>query len=275
MILLDGKKIKEKVREELREKFSKLKNKRKLIIIQVGDRSESSLYIKNKIKFGESIGVSTDLIKLPLEIDEESLIFLTNNLNDEESIGGIIVQLPLPEHINKQNVLDSIAIEKDIDGLSTNNQSLLYSGKKATPPATARAVIKILTEYGIDVSGKKVAVLGRSNLVGKPTAYLLEKMGADVSVCHRETPNVKEITKNADIIVSATGNPEMINSEYVKDGAVIVDVGIIVLGDGKYVGDVNFNDVKDKVSAISPVPGGVGAVTVSMIFENFYDLNSN
>jgi methylenetetrahydrofolate dehydrogenase (NADP+)/methenyltetrahydrofolate cyclohydrolase len=275
MIILDGKKIKEKVRADLKSRFlllpQELKNK-KLVILQVGDKKESTIYINNKIKFGESIGIKTELIKFPENISENIIVSRIGELNSDQDVGGIIVQLPLSAHLNKDVLLDSINLSKDVDGLSSANREALYSGEKAVLPATARAVHKIFTEYEIDLNNKKVAVLGRSNLVGKPTAFILDKCGGVVTVCHRGTNNIKEITKSSDIIVSATGNPRMINKDWISAGSVLVDVGITTDLEGKLSGDVDFNSVKDIVSAISPVPGGVGAVTVSMIFENFIDL---
>lgn len=273
MILIDGKKIRKIIKEDLIKRISLLSYKPTLLIIQVGDRPESTLYINNKIKFGASLGIDIKYDKLDESIKEEDLLDVIYKANSNDSIKGIIIQLPLPKHLNKDRILNSLDISKDVDGLSETNQILFYSdSEKAVIPATARGVLRMIDEYNFNLKGMNVAIMGRSNLVGKPIAYLLSKRGAKVSVCHRGTIDIPSVTSKSDLLIVATGVPNLVKENYVKDGQIIIDVGITSVGDGKYVGDVDFENVKDKVSMISPVPGGVGAVTVVEIFENFLDL---
>jgi methylenetetrahydrofolate dehydrogenase (NADP+)/methenyltetrahydrofolate cyclohydrolase len=276
--ILLGTVVRDKIKIELKEKVSKLSFKPILCIIQVGDREDSTIYINQKKKFGEEIGVDVSIKKFSSDISELDLKAEIETLNKDSSVGGIIVQLPLPVHISK-NVIENIDQNKDVDGLTLRNQENLYQGKNgAILPATARAVINILDFYKISISGKKIAVLGRSELVGKPTAFVLQIRGGLVSVIHSQTENPKEITKNADIIVVAIGKPNMIDGSFLGDNKpVIIDVGIhrVQIADSietKIVGDVDFSSVENLVSFITPVPKGVGPVTVCSLFQNLLDV---
>lgn len=277
MIILDGKSVKEKIRKELKEKFAVLSFKPTLEIIQVGDRSESNSYISAKTNFGKSIGVDVIHKKFHEGVSQSELIDEVEKINKNKNIQAVIIQLPLPQNFDKQKVIDFIDPKKDVDGLTSINYSnFLSNSSKFIVPATARGILELLNEYKIDLKNKKAVVIGRSNLVGRPVAVLLERVGAKVTVCHRGTLDLKSETIKADILISATGQPGLITKEHVKVGSVIVDVGINVvdLSDGtkKYTGDVCFGEVSKIVSAISPVPGGVGPMTVTALFENFYDI---
>lgn len=266
--ILYGKPVREELKEALKNKVSSLSKVPVLAIVQVGDRDDSNVYIKNKQKFGEEIGVKVILKKYGDDISEVDLINEIRTINKDDSVDGIIVQLPLPGGFNSEKIIDSIDISKDADGLRQNKD---IDSENIITPATARAVMMLMDFYDIDVSNKKVAVLGRSRLAGGPIAKELAKRGATVEVCHRETMYIKKVCKNADIIISATGNPKMIDRDFVKNGQIIIDVGINKL-DGKLVGDVYFEEVSDLVEAITPVPGGVGPLTVACLFMNLIDL---
>lgn len=266
--ILYGKPVREELKETLKNKVSSLSKVPVLTIVQVGNRDDSNVYIKNKQKFGEEIGVKVILKKYGDNISEMDLINEIRTINKDDSVDGIIVQLPLPGGFNSEKIIDSIDISKDADGLRQNKD---IDSENIITPATARAVMLLMDFYDIDVSNKKVAVLGRSRLAGGPIAKELAKRGATVEVCHRETMDIKKVCKNADIIISATGNPKMIDRDFVKNGQIIIDVGINKL-DGKLVGDVYFEEVSDLVEAITPVPGGVGPLTVACLFMNLIDL---
>jgi methylenetetrahydrofolate dehydrogenase (NADP+)/methenyltetrahydrofolate cyclohydrolase len=277
MLLLDGKKARDYYREKMKERLGKLGFSPCLAIIQIGKNAESSIYIEQKKKFAASLGIQVKHIELG-ELDTESAILKNiNELNKLNAIHGIIVQLPIPAHLNKLTVINAIDPSKDVDGLTDTNQKLLEDKKPKFIPATAKGVLLLLNYYSINVHGKKVAVFGRSRLVGHPVAKLLEIEGAQVSVCHSKTINAQKISKESDIVIVAIGKPKLINSQYVKNGAVVIDVGInSVKGTvfeeeipgRKVIGDVDYNDVKALVSAISPVPGGVGPMTVLSLFDN-------
>lgn len=272
-MILDGKKVRDDIARVLQAKIEALASRPSLAIIQVGNREESTAYIGRKRAFAESIGVEVRHIGLQESVSEEELISSIHKLNSEQSIHGIILQLPIPASFSKQKLLDEVVLEKDVDGLATGSRFV---------PATARGIAELLEFYDIQISGKKVAVLGRSTLVGAPTAKLLKAKGAKVTVCHSQTPNTKEITRASDIIIVAIGKPKFIGRDYFRDDKtqVVIDVGITAVINGgierledeiperKLVGDVDFEAVKDIVVAISPVPGGVGPMTVAALFEN-------
>lgn len=263
MNILDGKKVRDELVISLKERLSGCD--KTLAIILVGDREDSKTYVKHKIIMAEKIGIQTKMILCSDVVPEEKLISTIDSLNKDNDIGGIIVQLPLPDTLDKQKVLDSIYINKDVDALSTAAWNKINRGDNCIYPATATGIITLLDKYNIDVKGKKVSVIGRSNLVGKPVAMLLNKRGANVTVCHTQTEDVPEITKKSDIIISAAGVPNLITKDYVSRGQIIIDVGI----NKGLVGDVDFNEVSKVVEYITPVPGGVGPMTVISIFENF------
>lgn len=280
-LLLDGRALRDARIIRLREAVAKSGTRPTLAILQVGDLEESRAYIDQKKKFAEKIGAIMLHKKFPEDIGEHALVDSVNELNRDASVNGVIVQLPIPEKLSKQKIIDAIAISKDVDGLTSTNKKLFMAGdKRATVPATARGVLSLLKGYGIAVSGKKVTVIGRSQLVGAPIAVLLASEGADVTVCHRETEGVPEKSRSADILVVAIGVPRFITKEYVSPGQTVVDVGInLVTGEKledeipkrQLVGDVDFESVKSVVSGISPVPGGVGPMTVLSLFENLLD----
>ncbi len=275
MNILSGLEVREFIKEKLKKVLLQIPFKPKLSIVLVSNREDSVLYVKNKQKFGQEIGVEVEVIKLDENISENDLISEIQKLNEDSGVNGIVVQLPLPDGINKEKVLNAVSVLKDVDGLTKENQEMLYWSKKAILPATARAVLSILDFYKIEVKDKKVVVFGKSSLVGKPTAFCLSKMGAEVFVIDSKTENPKSISQNADIIVVAIGKPFYIDKSFIgKNNPVVIDVGINKTEFG-LCGDVFFDDVKDFVSFITPVPKGVGPVTVVSLFQNLLDLCYN
>lgn len=270
-MLLDGKKVSSEKTEALKTKVSAFPFKPVLGIIRVGDREDSRVYIERKVEYGKNIGVDTQVVHLSEDVSEEDLIKEIKNLNNDVNIHGIIVQLPLPENINTNAVISSIDPKKDVDGLTPKNIHKLVNNEKGIVPATPRGIISLLKYYNIEIEGKKVVVVGRSLLVGKSSALLMLNHDATVTVCHSKTKDLQEKTKDADILIVAVGKANFINKDYVKEGQVVIDVGISPL-DESISGDVNFNEVKDIVGAISPVPGGVGPMTVVSLFENLLDV---
>lgn len=241
-----------------------------LHVVQVGNDEASNTYIKNKKKSCEEIGIDFHLHKLAESVNEKEVVSLVKSLNLDPKVHGILVQLPLPNHIDEEKVISYIKQEKDVDGFTKENAGMLLNGDPWMAPCTAQGIINILKYYDIDIAGKECVVVGRSNIVGKPVAMLLLQNDATVTICHSKTKNLKDVCKRADILVCAIGKPKFFNREYVKNGAVVVDVGIHRMDNGKLCGDVDFDDVKDIVSAITPVPGGVGAMTVSELMFNCY-----
>ncbi len=274
-IILDGRKTREAIIPILTEKVRKLSRVPTLAIIQVGDRPDSTSFIKAKKAFAVQIGVNEKHIHLSETILQVDLIKKIKECNGDDSIQGIILQLPLPEHLDKKVCIESIDPCKDADGITS--YSLEQWNKNATNsiviPATARGIRELLAHYNIALKDKKVTVVGRSELVGTPIAIMCEKEGAIVTVCDSKTKDLVSSTKDADIIIVAVGKPKLISSEHVKMGAVVIDVGITKDLEGVIVGDVDFDTVKDVASAISPVPGGVGPMTVCALFENLVDLS--
>lgn len=271
MQLLNGKVIADKVKDDLQDIVTKMKNEGKtfkLCVIQVGEDAASSVYVKNKMKSCEYIGIDSETIKLPENVSQEEVIDIINDLNLDNLVNGILVQLPLPKHLDEQFILSSIDPMKDVDGFHPNNVGNLFLGNDTLVSCTPQGIMGIIHYYGIDIAGKECVVVGRSNIVGKPMAMLLLEANGTVTVCHSKTENLKEVCKRADILVCAIGKPKFFNEEYVKNGAVVIDVGIHRMDNGKLCGDVDFDAVKDTVSAITPVPNGVGAMTVAMLMDN-------
>lgn len=266
MNILDGKKVRDEMVDSLKERLKDCD--KMLVIILVGDREDSKRYVKHKVILAEKIGVKTKMILCSDMVPEDKLISTIQSLNNDESVGGIILQIPLPNHIDKQKVLDNISVEKDVDALSSASWEKINNNEDCIYPATATGIVELLDKYDIEINGKNVAVIGRSNLVGKPVAILLKRRGANVTVCHTKTENIPEITKKSDIIISATGVAGLVTKDYVSEGQVIVDVGI----NAGLVGDVDFDEVGKIVEYITPVPGGVGPMTVISIFQNFAQL---
>ena len=271
MQLIDGKALAQKIREELKEQVDSLKVKGiypKLAVVLVGDNPASKVYVKNKSKACEKTGIEFEEVILPKETSEEALRDIVESLNNREDINGILVQSPLPRQINENTIFSLINPEKDVDGFNPVNVGKLCIGEDAFVSCTPFGVIKMLEAYDIETEGKKATILGRSNIVGKPMIQCMLKKNATVTVCHSKTQNIGEILRDSDIIISAIGKPKFVKEEMVKDGAVVIDVGINRLDDGSIVGDVDFENVSKKVSYITPVPGGVGPMTIAMLLSN-------
>lgn len=269
--IIDGKKISQEIKDELREKVAALKAQGTtftLAVIQVGNDPASSVYVGNKKKACAYIGIESLSYELPRETTEEELLKLVRELNENSAVGGILVQLPLPDHIDEDKVLLAIAPEKDVDGFHPANVGNLSIGRPGFVSCTPAGVIQLLKRSGIEIEGKECVVLGRSNIVGKPMAMLLLRENGTVTVCHSRTKNLKEITKRADILVVAIGKPKFVDESYVKEGAVVIDVGIHRNENNKLCGDVDFDSVAPHTSAITPVPGGVGPMTIAMLMNN-------
>ncbi len=280
-LLLDGKKVRDEIAAKLREHISTCSTKPKLVVIQVGENEESATYIRQKKLFGESIGALVEHVQLPPHATEQDLFATIEALNVDASVHGIIVQMPIPESMDKSAVVDAIAPEKDVDGLGRDNIKALWENRKdGFVPATTKGVMALLEYYNIPVAGKHVVVVGRSSLVGKPTAQALLNADATVTIAHRKTQNFSEVTKMADILIVAAGKPHFIQQDDVREGQVVIDVGITAVTGEKLdeevaektiAGDVHFDVVKDIVAAISPVPGGVGPMTVASLFQNLLE----
>lgn len=239
-----------------------------LAVVIVGDDPASRVYVNSKKKACEELGILSEEYALPESTTEEELIKLVNELNEKTSISGILVQLPLPKHINEEAVINAIAPNKDVDAFHPVNVGKIMVGNYDFLPCTPAGVMELIAESGIDVSGKECVVVGRSNIVGKPQAMLLLHKNGTVTICHSKTKNLKEKTKNADILVAAVGIPKMITGDMIKEGAVVIDVGINRLENKKLVGDVDFESAEKVAGAITPVPGGVGPMTIAMLMKN-------
>lgn len=268
MKLLNGKELAEKVKEEMKSEVEAMTEKPCLVVIQVGDNAASSTYVKNKKKACEYCGIKSVVYNLSNDISEEDLLKFVEVMNGNKYVHGILVQLPLPEHIDESKVIQTIVPEKDVDGFHELNVGKLTIGEETFVPCTAKGIIELLIENNIKIEGQNCVVVGRSNIVGKPTAIELLHHNGTVTICHSKTKGLKQICKEADILVCAIGKPKFFNREYISPNTVVVDVGIHRQEDGKLCGDVDFEDVKDIVSAITPVPGGVGQMTIAMLMQN-------
>ena len=269
--IINGKEISTQIKDELKQKVSDLKEKcicLCLAVIQVGNDPASSVYVGNKKKACEYIGIESLSYELPENVTQKELISLIESLNERKDVNGILVQLPLPEHIDEDAVIRAIAPEKDVDGFHPQSVGALCIGQKGFVSCTPAGIIQLLKRSGIEITGKECVVIGRSNIVGKPMALLLLRENGTVTVAHSRTKNLKEVTKKADILVVAVGKPKMITKEYVKEGAVVIDVGIHRNENNKLCGDVDYDDVAPVCSAITPVPGGVGPMTIAMLMQN-------
>ncbi|MBU5332524.1 bifunctional methylenetetrahydrofolate dehydrogenase/methenyltetrahydrofolate cyclohydrolase FolD [Anaerocolumna aminovalerica] len=272
--IIDGKKISNEIKEELKDKVSSLKKdgvEITLAVIQVGNDPASSVYVGNKKKACEYIGIKSLSYELPEETKEEELLKLVEELNKDKKVNGILVQLPLPKHIHEDKIIETISPLKDVDGFHPQSVGRLSIGQKGFVSCTPAGIIQLLKRSGISIEGKECVVIGRSNIVGKPMSMLLLKENGTVTVCHSKTKNLKEVAKRGDILIAAIGKPKFINKEYIKEGAVVIDVGIHRDENNKLCGDVDFDDVVDHVSAITPVPGGVGPMTIAMLMHNCVD----
>ena len=269
--IIDGKKISTEIKDELREKAAEMKLQGKeacLAVILVGNDPASTVYVGNKKKACEYIGIRSLSYELPEETSETELLDLIARLNADTSVNGVLVQLPLPRHIDEDKVISAIAPEKDVDGFHPTSVGNLCIGRKGFVSCTPAGIIQLLKRSGVAMEGKECVIIGRSNIVGKPMSLLMLRENATVTVCHSRTKDLKEITKRADILIVAIGKPKFITADYVKEGAVVIDVGIHRGEDGKLCGDVKFDEVCEHTSMITPVPGGVGPMTIAMLMNN-------
>lgn len=268
--IIDGKALAAKVRESLAEAVSRSEVKPRLAVILVGDDEASMVYDRNKQKAAASVGMDCEIFHLPAETTQDELLALVDKFNADKTVNGILVQLPLPQHIDKSAVLARISPEKDVDGFSPYNSGLLSSGAPVELiAATPKAVVSLLQSTGLELRGKHAVIIGRSSIVGRPLISLLLNQDCTVSVVHSKTENIREITRQADFLIAACGCAGLVKKDWVKKGAVVIDVGIN-RQDGKLCGDVDFEDVRNTVSFITPVPGGVGPMTVAMLLDNTY-----
>ena len=269
--IIDGKRISQEIKDELKENVTVLKEQGTevaLAVIQVGNDAASSVYVRNKKKACEYIGIRSLSYELPEETTEQELLDLIEKLNEDASVNGILVQLPVPEHINPDKIIQAISPKKDVDGFHPQNVGKLVIGEKGFVSCTPAGVIELLKRSDIAIEGKHCVIVGRSNIVGKPMALLMLRENATVTIAHSKTKDLKEICKSADILIVAVGKPCFITADYVKEGAVVIDVGIHRDENNKLCGDVKYDEVAPKASAITPVPGGVGPMTIAMLMNN-------
>ena len=270
-VIIDGKKISQEIKDELKEKVTALSaegKKAALAVIQVGNDPASCVYVNNKKKACAYIGIESISYELPEETTESELLELVEKLNEDDSVHGILVQLPVPKHIDGDKIIQKISQKKDVDGFHPQNVGNLVIGEKGFVSCTPAGIIELLKRSDIEITGKNCVVIGRSNIVGKPMALLMLRENATVTIAHSKTQNLKEICKQADILIVAIGKPQFITSEYVKEGAVVIDVGIHRDENNKLCGDVAYAEVEQVASAITPVPGGVGPMTIAMLMHN-------
>lgn len=269
---IDGKVISTQRKEQLKLKIDQLKkeNKRipKLTVILVGDNQASQVYVRNKERGCQYVGMLSEIIRLDASIQEEELIQVIDQLNKDDTVDGILVQLPLPSHIHEDKILDLIDPTKDVDGFHPSNVAKLLLGQDGLVPCTPQGMMVLLDEIGYDLTGKEVVVVGRSNIVGKPVSLLCLQRNATVTIAHSRTKDLQKVCQRADVLIAAIGKAKFFTKEYVKDGAVVLDVGINRDENNKLCGDVDYDDVKDIASYITPVPGGVGPMTIAMLLEN-------
>ena len=269
--IIDGKSIAEEIRTSIKERVSKMKETMNinpsLTVILVGDNPASQVYVRNKERACIEVGIDSNIIRMSEKTSEQELLDTILKLNEDRSVHGILVQLPLPEQINEDKIIAAIDPNKDVDGFHPINRGKLFAGEKSLEPCTPMGIIRLLDHIGYEIEGKNAVIIGRSNIVGKPVALMLLKRNATVTIVHTRTKDIKSITQTADILVVAVGRAKIVDSSYIKEGAVVIDVGINRL-DGKLCGDVDFDDVKDKAGYITPVPRGVGPMTIAMLLEN-------
>lgn len=269
--IIDGKRISQEIKDELKEKVAALKERGiegALAVIQVGADPASSVYVRNKKRACEYIGIRSESYELPEETSEEELLALIQKLNEDSKINGILCQLPVPAHMDENKIIRAIAPGKDVDGFHVQSVGALVIGQPGFVSCTPAGVIQLLKRSGIDIAGKRCVVVGRSNIVGKPMALLMLRENATVTVCHSKTADLKAVCKEADILIVAIGKPKFITAEYVKEGAAVIDVGIHRQEDGKLCGDVDYEQVFPVAGMVTPVPGGVGPMTIAMLMNN-------
>lgn len=272
--VIDGKVISKQIKDELKERVAEYRKQGieiALAVIQVGNDAASTVYVGNKKKACEYIGIKSVAYELPEETTEEELLQIIHTLNQDDSIYGILVQLPVPKHINENHIIQAIDPKKDVDGFHPQSVGALSIGQPGFVSCTPAGVIQLLKRSNIEIEGKECVIIGRSNIVGKPMAMLLLRENGTVTICHSRTKDLKEITRRADILVVAIGKPKMIDASYVKEGAVVIDVGIHRDANNKLCGDVDYESVEPVASAITPVPGGVGPMTIAMLMHNCVD----
>ena len=271
-IIIDGKKIAQDVRNETKEEVLRLKAKTGIVpglaVILVGEDPASKIYVRMKENACKEAGFLSREQKLPAETDEKRLLEIIDELNHDDEIHGILVQLPLPEHINTDSIIEAVDPKKDVDGFHPYNIGCLFSGNSFHMACTPMGIIELLDRYNIGIEGKEAVIVGRSNIVGKPLALMLLARHATITMCHTRTKNLSEVTRRAEVLIAAAGKAEMITGDMVRDGVVVIDVGINRLESGKLVGDVIFSEVSEKASYITPVPGGVGPMTIAMLLKN-------
>ena len=269
--IIDGKKISQEIKDELKERVAALKEKGvevTLVVIQVGSNPASTVYVGNKKKACAYVGIKSLAYELPEETTEAELLELVEKLNKDDSVNGILVQLPLPKHIDEDKVIKTISPEKDVDGFHPESVGKLSIGQKGFVSCTPAGIIQLLKRSDIEIDGKECVIIGRSNIVGKPMAMLLLRENGTVTITHSHTKDLKEVTRRADILIVAIGRTKFVTADYIKEGAVVIDVGMDRDENGKLCGDVDFADVEPKAGAITPVPGGVGTMTIAMLMHN-------
>lgn len=282
-MIISGKDISVKIKDNLKEEVAAIRQNYirvpKLVVILVGDNQASQTYVRNKERGCAYIGIESEVLRHDEAFSEKDLLEEITSLNNDETVDGILVQLPLPKHISEEKVLSAISPTKDVDGFHPENVAKLFLGQHCLVPCTPKGMLRLLDEIGYDLSGKEVVIVGRSNIVGKPVALLCLQKNATVTIAHSKTKNLKEVCLRADVLIAAIGKAKFFNHEYIKDGAVVLDVGINRDESNKLCGDVDFEDVKDKIKAITPVPGGVGPMTITMLLQNtveaFYKRNGD
>lgn len=275
MIKLDGKKVAGALDEKMSQRVATLEEKGitpGIAVVLVGDNSASAVYVRNKQRRAEKLGMRSDLIKFDADVTEDTLLKKIEELNNDPAIDGFLVQLPLPDHIDEDRVINAIDPKKDVDGFAPDNVGHLWIGEPQTKPATAAGILMMLDFYDVDLDGKNVVIIGRSNIVGKPVAAMMLAKNATVTVAHSHTKNLKELAKTADVLVVAIGRAKFVNKDYVKDGAIVVDVGMDRDENGKLCGDVDFDDVQDTAAMMTPVPGGVGPMTITALMDQVIEL---
>ena len=280
-MIISGKEISIKIKEQLKEEVAAIKENYsrlpKFVVILIGDNQASKTYVRNKERGCAYIGIESEVLKHDDTFSEAELLAEIARLNNDDSVDGILVQLPLPQHIKEEKVLKAIDPNKDVDGFHPQNVAKLFLGQQSLVPCTPKGMLVLLDEINYDLKGKEVVVVGRSNIVGKPVSLLCLQKDATVTIAHSKTKDLKKVCSRADVLIAAIGKPKFFNHEYIKDGAVVLDVGINRDENNKLCGDVDFEDVKDKVMAITPVPGGIGPMTITMLMQNtleaFYKRN--
>ncbi len=268
--IIDGRKLSKSIREDIKaevEKLSEIGKTPTLAVILIGEDEASKIYVSNKEKACKEVGMASQTYHLPKEVNEEDVVGLIDELNKSEKVNGILVQVPIPKHLDEAFILKHISKDKDVDGFLESSVGKLYLNEEGFLPCTANGIIELIKSTGEDISGKHAVVVGRSNIVGKPVSLLLLRENATVTVCHSRTKNIGEMTKQADIVVVAVGVKHFLTADMVKEGAIVIDVGMDRV-DGKLYGDVDFDNVEKKASFITPVPGGVGPMTITMLLKN-------